>query len=207
MRQCGWVAYARETVFRADRVLPLDRTGRDLRAQEPADTWAIHQLYAASVPRQVQEVEALTSHVWHMDPPRRGKRGLRLNGWMLEESGGLVGYVRFSRGPRAGVLEVVVEPGNRPSFGMLVDGALSYRQRTAERPVYLAVRGYSLDFRDELLQRGFSEIGEQELLIRYTTATVRRAPLEAIHFPVELRPAIPRRAPTFLEGHATDGTA
>src|SRR5215212_9197782 len=67
MHQCGWVSYSRETVFRAERLSAIARSGRDLRLQEPADTWAIHQLYAASAPRQVQEIEALTSHVWDMD--------------------------------------------------------------------------------------------------------------------------------------------
>jgi hypothetical protein len=28
---------------------------------------------------------------------------------------------------------------------------------------------------------------------------------DPVHFPVELRPALPRRVPTFLEGQAMDG--
>ena len=206
MRQSGWVPYAREAVFRADRFTPVSGSARDLRLQEPADTWAIHQLYAASVPRQIQEVEALTSHFWHMDPPKRIRRGLRQTGWLLEESGLLAGYARYTRGPRAGMIDVVVEPGQRTSFGILLDGALAGRQRGRERPIYCAIRGYSIDFSDQLIARGFSVIGEQELLIRYTTVTARRAPFDAVHFPVELRPAMPRRVPTFLEGQPTDGT-
>jgi hypothetical protein len=63
-----------------------------------------------------------------------------------------------------------------------------------------------MDSKDELTERGFSAIGEQELLIRYTTVTARTAQGEPVHFPVELRQALPRRVPTFLEGQPTDGT-
>jgi hypothetical protein len=63
-----------------------------------------------------------------------------------------------------------------------------------------------MDMKDELTERGFSPIGEQELLIRYTTATARSSQVEPVHFPVELRQGVPRRVPTFLEGQPTDGT-
>src|SRR5215207_4526973 len=77
LHQSGWVSYSRETVLRAERLSPIAPSGRHLRLQEPADTWAIHQLYAASTPRQVQEIEALTSHIWDMDQSRRGSRRVR----------------------------------------------------------------------------------------------------------------------------------
>src|SRR5215218_2795753 len=83
MHQSGWVSYSRETVFRAEHLTGGVPSGRDLRLQEPADTWAIHQLYAAAAPRQVQEIEALTSHVWDMDQSRRRARGIRQTGWLL----------------------------------------------------------------------------------------------------------------------------
>jgi len=44
MHQSGWVSYSRETVFRAERLTRVGRSGHHLRVQEPADTWAIHQL-------------------------------------------------------------------------------------------------------------------------------------------------------------------
>jgi hypothetical protein len=206
MRGCGWVSYGRETVFRADSASALARPYRDLRRQDPADTWAIHQLYAASVPRQVQEIEALTSHVWHMTQPRRSRRGPRETGWLLEEEGQLTAYARYRRGPRAGLIDVVIGPGERQRFAALLDGAIGALGRGPSRPVYCALRGYLLDMRDDLTERGFVALGEQELLIRYTTVTARKATPDAVHFPVELRPAMPRRVPTFLEGQPRDGT-
>jgi hypothetical protein len=206
MHQCGWVSYSRETVFRAERLTAVARSGRELRLQEPADTWAIHQLYAAAAPRQVQEIEALTSHVWDMEQSRRAPRGVRQTGWLLEENGELAAYARYTRGPRAGMIDAVMFPGKRGHLGMLLDGVIANSRRGRPRPVYCALRGYLMDLKDELTERGFSPIGEQELLIRYTTATARTSQGEPVHFPVELRQGMPRRVPTFLEGQPTDGT-
>jgi hypothetical protein len=198
MHRTGWTPYSREMVFRADRLSPASRSTHRLRLQEPADTWAIHQLYAHSAPRQVQEIEALTSHVWHMDQRKRLRRGVKQTGWLIEEGGGLAAYARYTRGPRAGMIDVVLSPGTGELLGELLDGVIA--KPSKPRPIYCALRAYFLDLRDELTSRGFVEVGEQELLIRYTTATVRTPAAEPVHFPVELRPALPRRVPTFLEG-------
>ena len=206
MHRAGWISYARESVFRAAQLSAVMASGRDLRLQEPADTWAIHQLYAAATPRQVQEVEALTSHVWDMEPTRRVARGVRQTGWLLEEGGELVAYARYTRGSRAGMIDAVVSPGKGGHLGALLDGVIAAPRRGWPRPVYCALRTYVMDLNDELVERGFSPIGEQELLIRYTTATARTLQSEPMHFPVELRQGMPRRVPTFLEGQPTDGT-
>jgi hypothetical protein len=205
MHQSGWVSYSRETVFRAERLTPVARSGRHLRLQEPADTWAIHQLYAASTPRQIQEIEALTSHIWDMERSRRASRGIRQTGWLLEENGELAAYARYTRGSRAGMIDAVVVPGKAAHLGMLLDGVIATPRRGHTRPVYCALRAYLMDLRDELTDRGFSAIGEQELLIRYTTATARSTRGEPVYFPVELRPGMPRRVPTFLESQPMDG--
>src|SRR5918994_7778730 len=206
MHQGGWISYARETVFRTERLSGAGLSGRELRLQEPADTWAIHQLYAAAAPRQVQEIEALTSHIWDMDKSRRTPRGVRQTGWLLEENGELAGYARYTRGSRAGMIDAVVIPGEGRHLGMLLDGVIAAHRPGRPRPVYCALRAYLMDMKDELTDRGFSAIGEQELLIRYTTATARTSQGEPVYFPVELRQGIPRRVPTFLEGQPTDGT-
>jgi hypothetical protein len=206
MHQAGWVSYSRETVFRAEQLFAVLPSDCDLRLQEPADTWAIHQLYAAATPRQVQEIEALTSHVWDMDQSRRVSRGIRQTGWLLEEGGELVAYARYTRGSRAGMIDAVVPPEKGGHLGLLLDGVIAGPRRGRARPVYCALRAYLMDLVDELTQRGFSPIGEQELLIRYTTATARTLQSEPMYFPVELRQGMPRRVPTFLEGQPTDGT-
>src|SRR5918993_1638270 len=150
MHQSGWVSYSRETVFRAERLTPVARSGRHLRLQEPADTWAIHQLYSASTPRQIQEIEALTSHIWDMDRSRLASRGIRQTGWLLEENGELAAYARYKRGSRAGMIDAVVVPGKAAHLGMLLDGGIATPRRGRTRPVYCALRAYLMDLRDEL---------------------------------------------------------
>lgn len=198
MHRTGWHSYSRETIFRAERLAPQQRASRLVRPQELADTWGIHQLYTAAVPRQIQEIDALTSLVWHRDERRRGHRGIRTSGWLTEEEGLIRAFARYSRGPRAHMVEAVFAPEHRAHFGMVLDTIATQRSRGL--PVYCALRAYMLDASDELTHRGFIEIGEQETLIRYTTATVRAPAADPVHFPVELRPALPQRAPTFLEG-------
>src|SRR5215204_6463445 len=205
MHDNGWVSYSRETVYRAERLARVGRSDHHLRLQEPADTWAIHQLYASATPRQVQEIEALTSHVWDMDQSRRGSRRVRQTGWLLEENGELAAYARYTRGSRAGMFDAVVLPGNGRHLGMLLDGSITAPRSGRPRPVYCALRAYLMDLKDELTERGFSAIGEQELLIRYTTASARTSRGEPVYFPVEIRPGMPRRVPTFLEFQPTDG--
>jgi len=198
MKRSGWHAYSRETIFRAERAEALGRPGRQLRKQEPADAWSIHQLYVAAVPRQIQEIDALTSHVWHHEERRKNRRSIRQAGWLIEEEGLIRAFARYSRGPRAQMVEAVFAPEDRAQFGTLPDGIVSQRSRGT--PMYCALRSYMLDSAEELTRRGFVAIGEQETLIRYTTAIARAPATDPVHFPVELRPALPSRAPTFLEG-------
>jgi hypothetical protein len=104
------------------------------------------------------------------------------------------------------MIDAVVLPGNGSHLGMLLDGVIAAPRRGRPRPVYCALRAYLMDLKDVLTERGFAAIGEQELLIRYTTASARTSQAEPVHFPVELRQGMPRRVPTFLEGQPTDGT-
>jgi hypothetical protein len=210
MPQSGWTAYARETIFRADRPvrgsLGHGQPRYTMRAQEPDDTWAVHQLYAASVPRKVQELEALTSHVWHLEPSRQRRSRRRQACWLVERDGHVAAFARYTRGPNAGMIDLVAPPGEDDLFAAALDTAIAAIGRE-RKPVYCALRGYLLDNADLLRAREFVEIGEQDLLIRYTTAVVKAPTHDSVLFPVELRPAMPRRVPTFLEGQPMDGTA
>ena len=103
------------------------------------------------------------------------------------------------------MIDAVVAPGKGGHLGTLLDGVIAAHRAGRPRPVYCALRAYLTDSKDELTQRGFSPIGEQELLIRYTTASARTAMGEPVHFPVELRSGMPRRVPTFLDSQPTDG--
>ncbi|MFN8591301.1 MAG: hypothetical protein U0031_07535 [Thermomicrobiales bacterium] len=202
LQEANWIPYAHETIYRADRLVLQPATGA--RRQEPADTWAIHQLHATACPRKVQEVEALTSHFWHMDRTGRKRSRRGESGWLIERAGQLTGYARYTWSPRAGMVDVVVCPGEFDLFGTLLDISLAHARRSG-RPVFCALRSYFSEFDRQLQNRGFVPTGEQELFIRYTTAAARVPAHETLTFPIELRPAVPRRVPTFLEGQQREG--
>jgi hypothetical protein len=121
------------------------------------------------------------------------------------EGGQLAGYARYTSGGQTAMIDTIVTPGMHSHLATLLDTIIAVHGQSGKRAIYFALRGYNMDLKNELLARGFAEIGDQELLIRYTTATARAPTIDPVHFPVELRPAVPRRVPTFLEGQPTDG--
>jgi hypothetical protein len=73
--------------------------------------------------------------------------------------------------------------------------------------IFCAVRGYQAELVTSLEERGFRPGVEQDLLIKYTTATIRLPVVEAVPFQLEVGEKIPQRVPTFLQGRSGDGAA
>jgi hypothetical protein len=206
LRAVGFVAYATETVLVA-RDLTSRRGSASLRRQEASDTWAIHQLYNAAVPRQVQYAEAYTSHRWDLDPKRRRDRIPVVSGWLIEEGHYVLGYARVATRGGSHVLELVCHPERQDVLGDLVDGALARLAAQGGRRVYCAVRGYQTEAATALEQAGFSAVMEQHLYLKYTTANVRLPVFEALPLHVEVREKLPKRVPSFLHGQPRDESA
>ena len=117
-------------------------------------------------------------------------------GWLFEVSGELVAYARYTQGSRAGMIDAVVFPGKSGHLGVLLDGVIAAARRGRPRPVYCALRTYLMDSKDELTERGFSAIGEQELLFvtRPPLREPRRAnPCTSLSSSVRGCPAVCRR--------------
>ena len=205
-RAVGFGAYAAETVYRAEGLTAPISTPR-LRAQEQTDTWAIHQLYNAAVPRPVQHAEAFTSHRWDVAqrPGRMPKNG-HMSGWLIEEGHHVVGYVRVASREGTHVLELVYHPERREVIDDLLDGALAHIVQHQPRRVFCAVRSYQAEAVDALSRRGFSPQFDQQLYLKYTTANVRVPNLQVpVH--LEVREKVPQRVPTFLHGTTPDESA
>ena len=206
LRAVAFATYASETVLIA-RDLPLRRATARLRRQEPSDTWAIHQLYNAAVPRQVQYAEAYTSHRWDLDPKRRRDRMAGVTGWLIEEGHHVVGYARLASRGSTHVLELVFHPERPDVLEELVEGTLARIGAQGGRTVYCAVRGYQAEAVTALEQAGFTAVMEQNLYLKYTTANVRLPVFEAVPLHVEVREKLPKRVPTFLHGQPRDESA
>lgn len=198
-RRVGFQAYAEETVWVAERLdVEASVDGPPLREQEVTDTWAVHQLYNASAPRDVQYAEAATSHRWELSHP--GKRGTVVRGYLLEDGFQLTAYARvLSCGERHHV-EVMFGPEasvDRASFVRTVLGRVQRQARL--RQVYVAVRSYQQETEAALESLGFRPRIRQRCTIRYTAARVQQAEavsVGALH--AEVRERVPKHVPTFL---------
>jgi len=199
----GFVPYAQETILAAllsNKPSSVDK----LQPQEEGDTWAIHQLYNAAVPRQVQYAEAYTSHRWDLRGRDGESRSRRIAGWLIEEGHDVVGYARTrSRGGNH-VVELVHHPERVALLPALIDGALAGLSASQGMRVLCAVRGYQAEVATLLHARGFASILEQDLHVKYTTANVRLPAFEQAPFHLEVRDKLPKRVPSFLHGTPRD---
>lgn len=206
LARTGWMPYATETVFQSAEARPPGGPTVRPRLQEPADTWAIHQLHSAATPAAVQQAEAFTSRRWEI-PPSRARRGPSVAGLVFEMDGSIVAYVRAVRGDRSRAVDLLIHPDHRELTGRIIDGTLLALGSRGARRTWWTVRGYQSELIFPLQQRGFVAAFEQELLVRYTTATVRRGTAEMAHFTLDVRERVPRRVPTFLSGAHEDRSA
>jgi hypothetical protein len=205
-RRLGWHPYATETVFLAHDLASVARSGLRPRRQDRTDTWAVHQLYAACVPREVQDAEAFTSHRWDVLRPGHTGRDA-VGGWLFENDHQLVGYARVLSNGAHHAVELLVLPERRDLAGDVIDGVLAALGAHGVRRVYCAIRGYQAELSAPLGERGFLAVFEQELFVRYTTATVRRSVTEMVPFTLDVRDPVPGRVPTFFRPTSEDGSA
>jgi hypothetical protein len=203
----GFAPFATETIFVADSVQVNGGT-LPVRSQERTDTWAIHQLYNATVPRQVQYAEALTSHRWDLSALDELAPGSRRSGWLVDEGHAVAAYGRVTFGKIASAIELLYLPDHAETVRGLIDSMLM-RLRAAGRTgrVYCVLRGYQVEAAKELESRGFEPILEQDLLVKYTTATARAPQSEPLALHAEVIERLPKRVPSFLQQKPSDEAA
>lgn len=204
LRGAGFSPYATETIYVADSPKTLGAEVA-MREQDSSDTWAIHQLYNASVPRDVLYAEALTSHAWDIANSRRP--GLpHTCGWLVEDSAGIGAYVRMTSVRGVHSIEVTFPPNAVKRAAALLDGVLrKLRLEKRITRVYVAVRGYQQELEPALVRLGFAPGLTQELLVRYTAVQVRAVTVEASPQHVELGDRVPSRAPSILTASPKSG--
>ncbi|HET7095051.1 MAG TPA: hypothetical protein VFI22_16285, partial [Thermomicrobiales bacterium] len=204
LQRRGWQPFATETIYQARDPRPRDGGGR-LRRQGQVDAWGVHQLYGATTPRAVQEAEALTSQRWDIDAKPR-QRGVGAMAWVADEEHDIVAYIGARSRGGTHVLDILIQPERRDLLPALLDEAIARLPHRPQR-VLCALRGYQSELGAALEQRGFAPALEQDLLLRYTTATVRAPAHEAFPFHVEVREKLPQRVPTFLQRRFRDGSS
>ncbi len=197
LRGAGFAPYAVETIYVVDspRTLGADVA---MREQESTDTWAIHQLYNASVPRNVLYAEALTSHTWDISRSRRpGAR--QTIGWLVDDGSNIGAYVRVTSDHGVHCVDITFALGAVKRASALLDAVLR-RLRLEKRiaRVYIALRDYQQELEPALARLGFTPGLTQELLVRYTAVPIRAVTVEAPAQHVELGDRVPSQAPSIL---------
>lgn len=193
----GFAPYTVETVFVADSPRTLGAEV-SMREQEPADTWAIHQLYNASVPRNVLYAEALTSHAWDI-PHSRRPGSAQTAGWLVDDASTIAAYVRVTSVHGVHCIESTFAPGAVKWGAALLDAVLR-RLRLEKRinRVYITLRGYQQELEPAVARLGFTPGLTQELLVRYTAVPIRAVTVEGAAQHVELGDRVPSQAPSIL---------
>jgi hypothetical protein len=207
LRAVGFTPYATETIYLAHQIV-LGPAVEPVRQQNQADTWAIHQLYNVAVPREVQYAEAYTSHRWDVRGRSDPLTGLMARGWLIEVGHHVLGYVRVLSAGSTHIIEVLSDPERREVIEPLLDGALNRILRGGHpRELYAVIRGYQAEVGTLLEPRGFTPVVEQDLHLKYTTATVRAPATETVVFHPEVIEKLPKRVPSFLHGMPRDESA
>lgn len=207
VRRVGFAPYVSEMVW-ASTLVPVAQAKRGVRRQAQSDVWSIHQLYTAVVPRQVQYAEAITSHSWDL-AAQSVPGGARVAGWLVEADQQIVAYARVVSYREAHAIEVLVLPERREVFRQLVSTVFAELGKMAARRVYLTLRGYQADLGQVLEEFGMGIQLEQDVHIKYTTATATGATsnVNLSPFSADVKEPSAKRVPTFIKKAHPDPTS
>ena len=177
----GFSIYTQEDIFRLAKMPPgLPRPEKKtVRPQQPADGWGLQGLYAAIAPRLVQQVENLTAEKWDATPGP-WLRPARREGWVLEDKGKVIGYVRIRQGQTGHWLEMLLHPQAYERADELVGQSLSLLAKYPPRPLYCCLRRYQGGLRVPLEAQGFQLFASQCVMIKHTTVRVKKPVLKLV---------------------------
>jgi hypothetical protein len=204
VRRAGFSPYATEAVLGASLV-PVTQAYANVRRQTPGDVWSIHQLYMATVPKQVQYAEALTSHHWDLRSP--ASASARSLGWLVEDGYQAVAYLRAEIAPGQHVLECLVHPEHRDVFPRLIATACAELGEMTARRMLMVIRGYQSELLDDVLGLGLTLRLEQDVHVKYTTVPARAVVPASVSLGVDVKEPVGKRVPTFLHGQPSDPTS
>jgi hypothetical protein len=187
-QQVGFSIYTREDVFRLNQMPPdlAHPEERTVRPQQPADSWGLQGLYADITPRLVQQAENITVREWEITPgpwPRQARR----EGYVLEDKGEIIGYLRIRRGQTGHWLEMLLHPQAYRRADELVAQSLSLLAEYPPCPIYCCLRRYQGGLRAPLEAKGFQHFASQCVMVKYTTVRIKEPALKLV-------PALEKRA-------------
>ena len=200
-QQVGFSIYAREDIFRLVQVpsdLPHPER-RTIRPQQATDSWGLQGLYAAIAPRLVQQAENVTAREWEATPGPWLRQGRR-EGYVLEDWGEIIGYLRMRKGQTGHWLEILLHPQAYERADELVVQALSLLAEYPPCPIYCCLRRYQGGLNIPLEAKGFQLFASQCVMVKHTTVRVKEPALKLV-------PALEKRAEAATPMMKTQGNA
>ena len=204
-RRVGFSSYVSESIWAA-ALVPVTRASHRVRRQQQSDVWSIHQLYLASVPRQIQYAEALTSHSWDVTT-QHVCGNATCQGWLIEDGHLVVAYARVVSYPSVHAVEILVEPEHREVFADLLSMVFAELGRQSARRVYVTLRGYQSELAEILQGFGLILQLEQDVFIKYTTVSSWSNAVNVSPFTVDVKEPSAKRVPTFMHGSPADSAS
>jgi hypothetical protein len=172
-RQVGFGPYSYQTVLRLEGPDWDQGTSiAPMRPQHRRDVWAIHKLYGALTPHSIQQAEVRAPRDWALPLARRWTRPQR-SAWVLGREDDLTAYLHVISGPASHVLTLLVRPEARDVTTDVLRFGLGQISDTL--PVYLLLREHQQELLLPAGDLGFQPIGEQAMLFKQTTVSVRRS--------------------------------
>ena len=178
-QQVGFSIYTREDVFRLVQIPPDLVHPKTVRPQQPTDSWGLQGLYADVAPRLVQRAENITVREWETTSgpwPRQARR----EGYVLEDKGEIIGYLRIRQGQTGHWLEMLLHPQAYERADELVEQSLSLLTEYPPRPIYCCVRRYQGGLRAPLEARGLHQFASQCVMMKYTAVLIKKPALKLI---------------------------
>lgn len=169
-RAAGFNVFARQVILRrVPGPVTGEHTGYHVRSQTEQDAIPVNTLYANTVPRLLQQAEPLP--------------GPNACGLVYERDGEIAGYLVITEGKSGVVIKPFFHPEVYDQAAGIVLSVLKHIPRAAQQPVFLYARAYQDWLRGALERVGFEAWTHQALMVKYTTARVRRmetGPLPAL---------------------------
>ncbi|MCU0491883.1 MAG: hypothetical protein MUD01_09865 [Chloroflexaceae bacterium] len=171
-RQLGFQVYTHRTLLQLSGPdWDQGTTLAPMRFQSRRDHWAIHKLYGAVTPHQVQYAESRNARSWALPMAQRWVRHRR-RAWVLGPDDNLSAYLHIVSGTAAHVMTVLMHPDARAGVTDVLRFGLA--QLHDNRPVCLALREYQEELLAPAQDLGFQPLWEQSLLVKSMVVTVRR---------------------------------
>ncbi|MCL5257550.1 MAG: hypothetical protein M1319_07115 [Chloroflexi bacterium] len=176
----GFHCYTKEHLFAIDRQAIVSGPMQlAVRPQTGSDVWAIHQLYNASTPSMVRQVEPLSSDRWHL-PMHLPFTVPTEAGYVCEDHQGLAAYFRVEGGGGVRVIRPIFRPERRSGVPAALGMVLATLKPSRRDPVFCSLWEHQLEFGSALEDMGFSRSGGQLLLVKHTIEVVRIMQKQAV---------------------------